>query len=75
MTATALFAVTFQQTCLLFTSFRSYFNYRVSRFLTEKGFTETWDFFDSFTWYPLGRVVGGTMYPGACARGGVMSVV
>jgi dolichyl-diphosphooligosaccharide--protein glycosyltransferase len=53
----------------LFTSLRSYFNYRVSRFLTEKGFTETWDFFDSFTWYPLGRVVGGTMYPGACAKG------
>lgn len=39
--------------------------HRVSRFLTEKGFYETWDFFDSFTWYPLGRVVGGTMYPGA----------
>ncbi|EFN55263.1 hypothetical protein CHLNCDRAFT_31189 [Chlorella variabilis] len=45
--------------------FDPYFNYRVSRFLTEKGFYETWDFFDSFTWYPLGRVVGGTMYPGA----------
>lgn len=30
-----------------------------------QGFYETWDFFDSFTWYPLGRVVGGTMYPGA----------
>ena len=43
----------------------SYFNYRVSRFLTQKGFYETWDFFDDFTWYPLGRVVGGTMYPGA----------
>ncbi len=84
-----------------------YFNYRVTRFLSEKvglpgcclslhaaalrlcalllhcavmghiysacpqftiimqGFYETWDFFDSFTWYPLGRVVGGTMYPGA----------
>jgi hypothetical protein len=44
----------------------------VSRFLTEKGFYETWDFFDSFTWYPLGRVVGGTMYPGGgvCVWGG-----
>ena len=37
---------------------------RVTRFLSEKGFYDTWDFFDSFTWYPLGRVVGGTMYPG-----------
>jgi hypothetical protein len=42
----------------------------VSRFLADKGFYETWDFFDSFTWYPLGRVVGGTMYPGAAARPG-----
>lgn len=41
---------------------------RVTRYLTENGFSETWDFFDSFTWYPLGRVVGGTMYPGAPAR-------
>ena len=45
--------------------FDPYFNYRVTRFLADKGFYETWDFFDSFTWYPLGRVVGGTMYPGA----------
>jgi hypothetical protein len=35
----------------------------VTRFLTEKGFYNTWNFFDSFTWYPLGRVIGGTMYP------------
>lgn len=40
----------------------------MTRFLSEKGFYETWDFFDSFTWYPLGRVVGGTMYPGAPPR-------
>lgn len=40
----------------------------VTRFLSERGFYETWDFFDSFTWYPLGRVVGGTMYPGARSR-------
>ncbi len=48
-----------------------YFNYRVTRFLSEKGFYETWDFFDSFTWYPLGRVVGGTMYPGGWPRPGL----
>ena len=48
--------------------FDPYFNYRVTRFLSEKGFYDTWDFFDSFTWYPLGRVVGGTMYPGARRR-------
>jgi hypothetical protein len=44
--------------------FDPWFNYRVTQFLTKEGFYNTWNFFDSFTWYPLGRVVGGTMYPG-----------
>jgi len=44
--------------------FDPYFNYRVTRFLSKEGFYNTWNFFDSFTWYPLGRVIGGTMYPG-----------
>ncbi|PRW05846.1 STT3 subunit of Oligosaccharyl transferase [Chlorella sorokiniana] len=52
--------------------FDPYFNYRVTRFLSEKGFYETWDFFDSFTWYPLGRVVGGTMYPGLIFTAGTI---
>jgi len=43
--------------------FDPYFNYRVTRFLSKEGFYNTWNFFDSFTWYPLGRVIGGTMYP------------
>lgn len=43
--------------------FDPYFNYRVTQFLTKEGFYNTWNFFDSYTWYPLGRVVGGTMYP------------
>ena len=40
-----------------------YFNYRITSYLTREGFYNTWNFFDSFTWYPLGRVIGGTMYP------------
>lgn len=43
--------------------FDPYFNYRVTQYLTKEGFYNTWNFFDSFTWYPLGRVIGGTMYP------------
>jgi hypothetical protein len=43
--------------------FDPYFNYRVTQFLTKEGFYETWNWFDTRTWYPLGRVVGGTMYP------------
>ena len=52
--------------------FDPYFNYRVSRSLTERGFYETWNFFDSFTWYPLGRVIGGTMYPGLIFTAGAI---
>jgi dolichyl-diphosphooligosaccharide--protein glycosyltransferase len=31
-----------------------------------------WDWFDSATWYPLGRVVGGTVYPGLILTAGLM---
>jgi len=44
--------------------FDPYFNYRVTKFASEKGMAEFWNFFDDRTWYPLGRVVGGTIYPG-----------
>ena len=43
--------------------FDPYFNYRVTQFLTKEGFYNLWNFFDDRTWYPLGRVIGGTMYP------------
>ncbi|GAB4823675.1 hypothetical protein N2152v2_010721 [Parachlorella kessleri] len=36
--------------------FDPFFNARVTQFLTKEGFYNTWNFFDSFTWYPLGRV-------------------
>lgn len=32
--------------------------------LVSEGFHEFWNWFDSDSWYPLGRVVGGTVYPG-----------
>ena len=43
--------------------FDPYFNYRVTQFLTKEGFYNLWNWFDDRTWYPLGRVVGGTVYP------------
>jgi hypothetical protein len=46
--------------------FDPYFNYRVTQFLTKEGFYNLWNWFDTFTWYPLGRVVGGTVYPVSC---------
>lgn len=43
--------------------FDPYFNYRVTQYLTKEGFLNMWNWFDDRTWYPLGRVIGGTMYP------------
>jgi hypothetical protein len=31
---------------------------------TLQGFYALWNWFDERTWYPLGRVIGGTLYPG-----------
>ena len=42
----------------------SYFNYRTTRFLAEEGFYKFHNWFDDRAWYPLGRIIGGTIYPG-----------
>ncbi|KAI8971770.1 Oligosaccharyl transferase STT3 subunit-domain-containing protein [Mycotypha africana] len=44
--------------------FDPWFNYRATRMLVKDGFYEFWNWFDDRSWYPLGRVVGGTVYPG-----------
>ena len=41
-----------------------WFNFRSSRYLFENGIYEFWNWFDKKSWYPLGRNVGGTVYPG-----------
>lgn len=33
------------------------------RLLLQEGFYNLWNWFDDRTWYPLGRVIGGTVYP------------
>jgi dolichyl-diphosphooligosaccharide---protein glycosyltransferase len=56
--------------------FDPYFNYRVTQFLTKEGLYNLWNWFDSRTWYPLGRVVGGTVYPvRSCSRQSPASTV
>ncbi|OQS03480.1 dolichyl-diphosphooligosaccharide-protein glycosyltransferase subunit [Thraustotheca clavata] len=40
------------------------FNFRTSKFLATNSFDEFLNWFDDRAWYPLGRVVGGTLYPG-----------
>jgi dolichyl-diphosphooligosaccharide--protein glycosyltransferase len=44
--------------------FDPYFNYRTTKFLTENGFYNFHNWFDEMAWYPLGRIIGGTIYPG-----------
>eukprot|EP01054_Gregarina_sp_Poly1_P003916 Gregarina_sp_Poly_1__3915@NODE_2172_length_2560_cov_79_930606_g1401_i0_p1_GENE_NODE_2172_length_2560_cov_79_930606_g1401_i0NODE_2172_length_2560_cov_79_930606_g1401_i0_p1_ORF_typecomplete_len801_score62_67STT3/PF02516_14/2_2e144PTPS_related/PF10131_9/2_2e03PTPS_related/PF10131_9/0_0057_NODE_2172_length_2560_cov_79_930606_g1401_i01122514 len=41
-----------------------YFNYRTTKFLTQEGYMEFWNWFDEASWYPLGRVIGQTLFPG-----------
>lgn len=55
--------------------FCSYFNYRTTRFLAEEGFYKFHNWFDDRAWYPLGRIIGGTIYPGDMAYQNVISFV
>ncbi|KXS10091.1 glycosyltransferase family 66 protein [Gonapodya prolifera JEL478] len=52
--------------------FDPWFNYRATQKLTESGFYDFWNWFDSSSWYPLGRVVGGTVYPGIMVTAGII---
>lgn len=52
--------------------FDPYFNFRTSQFLTESGFYEFWNWFDDGSWYPLGRVVGQTLFPGLMTTSAVL---
>ncbi|RLU26129.1 hypothetical protein DMN91_002295 [Ooceraea biroi] len=44
--------------------FDPYFNYRTTKYLAENGFYSFHNWFDDRVWYPLGRIIGGTIYPG-----------
>ena len=44
--------------------FDPWFNYRVTQFLTKEGAYAFWNWYDPESWYPLGRIIGGTTYPG-----------
>jgi len=44
--------------------FDPWFNYRTTKYLTEKGLYDFWNWYDSESWHPLGRVIGGTIFPG-----------
>src|SRR3569833_100586 len=49
-----------------------WFNFRATKYLVANGFYSFWDWFDDRTWHPLGRVTGGTLYPGLMVTSGVI---
>jgi len=44
--------------------FDPWFNFRSTRYMDANGVYDFWNWYDSESWHPLGRVVGGTVYPG-----------
>jgi dolichyl-diphosphooligosaccharide--protein glycosyltransferase len=44
--------------------FDPYFNFRTTKYLAHEGFLEFLNWFDDRGWFPLGRTIGGTIYPG-----------
>jgi dolichyl-diphosphooligosaccharide--protein glycosyltransferase len=44
--------------------FDPYFNFRTTKYLAAEGFYSFHNWFDDRAWYPLGRIIGGTIYPG-----------
>lgn len=46
------------------------FNYRATAYMVERGFYQFLNWFDERAWYPLGRIVGGTVYPGLMITSG-----
>uniref|UniRef100_A0A8D2GWC3 dolichyl-diphosphooligosaccharide--protein glycotransferase n=1 Tax=Urocitellus parryii TaxID=9999 RepID=A0A8D2GWC3_UROPR len=52
--------------------FDPWFNYRSTHHLASHGFYEFLNWFDERAWYPLGRIVGGTVYPGLMITAGLI---
>ncbi|KAH9597385.1 Oligosaccharyl transferase [Trypanosoma melophagium] len=44
--------------------FDPWFNYRATEYLSEHGWRAFFEWYDYMSWYPLGRPVGTTIYPG-----------
>ena len=49
---------------LVIHEFDPWFNYRATEYLDNNGWTPFFQWFDHESWYPLGRPVGTTIYPG-----------
>ncbi|PIS57128.1 hypothetical protein CJI97_000153 [Candidozyma auris] len=52
--------------------FDPWFNFRATKYLVSHSFYDFLNWFDDRTWYPLGRVTGGTLYPGLMVTSGII---
>lgn len=52
--------------------FDPWFNFRATKYLVNHSFYDFLNWFDDRTWYPLGRVTGGTLYPGLMVTSGII---
>jgi dolichyl-diphosphooligosaccharide--protein glycosyltransferase len=50
--------------------FDPWFNYRATYHMVANGYYNFLNWFDERAWYPLGRIVGGTVYPGLMITSG-----
>ncbi|KAF8005203.1 hypothetical protein HF325_000660 [Metschnikowia pulcherrima] len=57
---------------LIIHEFDPWFNFRATKYLVTHSFYEFLNWFDDRTWYPLGRVTGGTLYPGLMVTSGAI---
>ncbi|CAG9540143.1 unnamed protein product [Cercopithifilaria johnstoni] len=55
--------------------FDPWFNYRSTHYMVEHGFYNFLNWFDDRAWYPLGRIVGGTVYPGLMVTSGTIHYI
>uniref|UniRef100_A0AC34F8A9 Dolichyl-diphosphooligosaccharide--protein glycotransferase n=1 Tax=Panagrolaimus sp. ES5 TaxID=591445 RepID=A0AC34F8A9_9BILA len=55
--------------------FDPWFNYRATHYMVENNFYKFLNWFDERAWYPLGRIVGGTVYPGLMVTSGAIHYV
>ncbi len=47
-----------------FTAFDPLFQYRATQYVVENGFASWWAWHDTMTWYPMGRNIANSAYPG-----------
>merc|ERR1719282_1938635 len=44
--------------------FDPWFNYRAAEYMAEHGISKFFKWYDYMSWYPIGRPIGTTIYPG-----------